>query len=283
MVRRELVKKILARVYIGLVLLFIYTPIFFLIIFSFTESKILGSWTGFSFKLYADLFTGIHSKAILTSLGNTLLVGLVASLVATMLGSLAAVGIFHSKKAVKKLMNNANHIPIVNAEIVTAVGLLLLFATIGLANHKGFWTVTAAHIAFTAPFVVLSVTPKLKQMNANIYEAALDLGASPMSALIKIVLPELLPSMLSGFLLAFTLSMDDFVISYYTTSSTFQTLSTYIYSTVQGKDTLLPEFRALSTILFLAVLTVLICFNIRSSRKAKRDLKKPNANTPGVK
>lgn len=268
--RKELTKKIMARVYIGIILFIVYLPIFYLIVFSFTDSKIIGVWHGFSFSLYKDLFTGPKSQKILSALGNTVLVGFTASLMATIIGGFTAVGIHNSKKSIRNLLNNTNQIPILNAEIVTAVGLLLLFTTLGLTNHKGFWTVTLAHISFCTPYVILTVMPKLKQMNASVYEAALDLGAAPRQALIKVVLPEILPGMISGFLLSFTLSIDDFIITQFTTSSSFQTLSTYIYNSYSGKDGMPPELRALSALLFAIVLMILIAINIKASRMAKK-------------
>lgn len=266
-----MVKKILSRVYIGAVLVLLYLPIFYLILYSFTSAKVIGGWNGFSFAPFIDLFTGEDAPAIWTALGNTLAVGVTASVLATLLGTLAAIGIHNSGKRMKKALNNLNQVPVLNAEIVTAVGLLLLFTTIGLGNHKGFITVTLSHIMFTTPYVVLSVLPKLKQLNQSNYEAALDLGATPWQAMLKVVLPEIIPSMISGCLLAFTLSIDDFVITQFTTGTNYQLLSTYIYSTAAGKKGMPIALRALSTLLFLTVLGVLIIINFRS-KKAKKEI-----------
>ena len=264
-------RNILSNCYVALVLLLLYTPIMFVIIFSFTESQVMGSWQGFSFKLYKDLFTGARGKQILEVFRNTLLIGLGASVIATLLGTAGAIGIFYSKRRVKNTVSLINQIPILNADIVTAISLLLLFLIFQIP--RGPVTVLLAHISFCAPYVVLSVLPKLKQMNNNVYEAALDLGATPFKALIKTVLPEILPGMINGFLLSFTLSIDDFVVTNYTTGNGFDTLSTFIYKDAV-KGGLTPSLRALSTLIFVVVLAMLLIINLRSNKNKLKEKKR---------
>ena len=261
-----MVKKILSNCYLALILLFIYTPIMFVVVFSFTESGVMGDWHGFSFNLYRDLFAGAKGQQILRVFLNTLEVGVIASFFATLLGTMGAIGIFYSRKKMKRTFSFINQIPVANAEIVTGISLLLLFLVFALP--RGRVTVILAHITFCAPYVVLSVLPKLKQMNNNIYEACLDLGATPMKAMFSVILPEILPGMISGFMLSFTLSIDDFVITNYTTSTSFDTLSTFIYKDAV-KGGLTPSLRALSTLIFVVVLTLLFFINLRSNKQSK--------------
>ena len=267
-----MVKKILSNSYIALILLLLYTPIMFVVVFSFTESQVMGNWQGFSLTLYKDLFSGSKGRQILQAFWNTLEIGFLASLIATVIGTAGAIGIFYSKKRTRTAISMINQIPVLNADIVTAISLLLLFLLINM--EAGFTTVLLAHISFCAPYVVLSVLPKLKQMNDNIYEAALDLGATPFKALMKTVIPEILPGMVNGFLLSFTLSIDDFVVTNYTTGNGFETLSTFIYKDAV-KGGLTPSLRALSTLIFVAVLTMLLIINLRSNKtKLKNKIKK---------
>ena len=258
-----MVKKFFAKGYVFFVLLLLYTPILFVVVFSFTNSPTMGQWRGFSFELYQNLFTGSSSAKIGEAVKNTLVLAALASVIATLLGSVAAVGIYNSKRRAKNVMLTTSQIPVLNADIVTAAALLLLFVTINL--DRGFVTLLIAHVTFCTPYVVLSVMPKLKQMNQSIYEAALDLGATPFVALIRVVLPEILPGMFTGFLLSFTLSIDDFVITVYNTSG-YSTLSKYIYDDAV-KGGLGPELRALSTLIFAVVLILLVVVNLTSKKK----------------
>ncbi len=266
-----MVKRILSASYLALVLLFIYTPIMFVMVFSFTESGVMGDWQGFSLSLYKNLFAGPKGKQILEVFLNTLEVGLISALFATLLGTAGAIGIFFSKKKMKRTFSFINQIPVVNAEIVTGISLLLLFLVFALP--RGEVTVILAHITFSAPYVVLSVLPKLKQMNNNIYEACLDLGATPWRALRTVILPEILPGMVSGFIMAFTLSIDDFVVTNYTTSTSFDTLSTFIYKDAV-KGGLTPSLRALSTLIFIVVLTLLFVMNLRTGKQKQKENKR---------
>ncbi len=258
-------KKILSRSYLGLLLLMLYAPILIIIIFSFTEAKVLGNWTGFSFKLYTSLFQGGVHHSLVSALWNTLIIGLIAATVSTILGTMAAIGINNLRPRASKAVQLANNIPILNPDIITAISLFLLFVTLGIS--QGYTTVILAHISFCTPYVVLSVLPRLRQMNDNLYEAALDLGATPFQALRKVLFPELKPGMISGFILAFTLSIDDFVVTLFTIGNEgLETLSTYIYADAR-KGGLTPELRPLSAIIFISVLVLLLVINQRSAKK----------------
>lgn len=263
-------KRIVSKAYLGLVLVLLYAPIVFIAIFSFTKAKSLGNWTGFTFDLYGSLFTGANASArnLMDALKNTLLIALAASAISTLLGTLAAIGIFNMKGKMKATIKLLNDVPMLNPDVITGVSLFLLF--IFLHVSKGYLTVVLAHVTFCTPYVVLNVLPKLSQMNPNIYEAALDLGATPFQALWKVLVPELRPGMLSGFILAFTMSLDDFAVTYFTAgSSGLETLSTYIYADAR-KGGLTPELKPMMTIIFLVILAVLIAVNLRNNRKTNK-------------
>lgn len=263
-------KKIVSKAYLWVILFILYAPILFIAVFSFTKAKSLGNWTGFTFDLYSNLFTGATSdtQSLLDALKSTLIIALVASAVSTVLGTLAAIGIFNMKGRRKAAIQFLNNIPMLNPDIITGVSLFLLFVFLHVS--KGYVTVILAHITFCTPYVVLNVLPKLAQMNPNIYEAALDLGATPFYALRKVLIPELRPGMVTGFILAFTMSLDDFAVTYFTAGSTgLDTLSTYIYADAR-KGGLTPELKPLMTIIFLIILAVLIFVNIRASRQSEK-------------
>ena len=258
--------KILSRIYIWLVLIVLYAPIVFIAVFSFTEAKSLGNWTGFSFQLYKNLFSGSmqNSSGLMSAVNNTLLIALIASLIATMLGTVAAIGVYNLKGRKKDVMTFLNNIPMINPDIITGVSLFLLFVFLHIS--QGYTTVVLAHITFCTPYVVLNVLPKLSQLNPNIYEAALDLGATPGQALRKVMVPALRPGMISGFILSFTMSLDDFAVTFFTRGTIgLDTLSTYIYTDAR-KGGLTPELKPLMTILFLVILVVLLVINIRQSK-----------------
>ena len=263
------IKKVLAKSYLGLVLLMLYLPIIFIAIFSFTTAKSLGNWTGFTFQLYENLFTGANSSsvALLSALKNTILIALMASTVSTVLGTLAAIGIYNMRGRAKRTIQFLNNVPMLNPDIITGVSLFRLFVFLHVS--KGYVTVVLAHITFCTPYVVLNVLPRLTQLNPNIYEAALDLGATPSQALSKVLIPQLRPGMVSGFILAFTMSLDDFAVTYFTAgSSGLETLSTYIYADAR-KGGLTPELKPMMTIIFLIVLLVLFFVNFRIIKKQK--------------
>ncbi len=263
-------KKFLAKSYIWILLFLLYAPIFFIAIFSFTESKVLGNWTGFSTKLYSNLFTGDMqgTGTLMSAIENTLIIAVIAAGVSTLLGTFAAVGIHNLRGRKRQTLTFLNNIPMINPDIITGVSLFLLFVFLHVS--QGYVTVILAHITFCTPYVVLSVLPKLTSMNPNIYEAALDLGATPAQAMRKVLAPLLRPGMISGFILAFTMSLDDFAVTFFTRGTIgLDTLSTYIYTDAR-KGGLTPEFRPLITIIFLTVLILLIIINLRQIRNAKK-------------
>ena len=262
-------KRILAKTYIWILLILLYTPLVLIAVFSFTESKVLGSWTGFSTRLYENLFTGRiqGSATLLSAVENTLLIALVSAAVAMLLGTVAAIGIFNLQGRKRRVVSFLNNIPMINPDVITGVSLFLLF--IFLHFSQGYLTVILAHISFGTPYVVLSVLPKLQQMNPNVYEAALDLGATPVQALRKVLIPQLRPGMVSGFILAFTMSLDDFAVTFFTRGTIgLETLSTYIYADAR-KGGLTPELRALMTLIFLIILILLIVINVRQAKMNK--------------
>ncbi len=253
--------KALSQGYLWLLLLLLYSPIIIIVVFSFTEAKVMGNWTGFSLRLYENLFTGGTHHSLTDAVVNTILIALITAVCSTLLGTLAAIGIHTMKGRSKKGMLFVNNIPILNGDIIIGISLFLLFVSLGI--KQGFTTVVVAHITFCTPYVVLCVLPRLKQMNPNLYEAALDLGASPRQALRKIILPEILPGMIAGFMLAVTLSIDDFAITIFTIGNEgLETLSTFIYADAR-KGGLTPELRPLSAIIFVVVLVLLIVVNRR--------------------
>ena len=261
-------KKFLSNSYIVLLLVMLYAPIIIIAIFSFTDSKVLGNWTGFSVDLYTSLFSGGVSGRLIDAIQNTFLIALVAATVSTLLGTVAAIGINDLRYRKRRAINFVNNIPILNPDIITGISLFLLFVSMGIT--QGYTTVILAHIAFCTPYVVLSVMPRLMQMNPNIYEAALDLGATPMQAMRRVIIPEIRPGMISGFILAFTLSIDDFAVTIFPNGTAgLETLSTFIYADAR-KGGLTPELRALSTIILVVVLLLLVVVNYRAHRQAKR-------------
>ncbi len=259
--------KKLSKLYLALVFLFLYAPIFVLVVFSFNTTKSRTVFEGFTLDWYIKLF---NNELILVSLRNTIIIATIASVVSTILGTAASIGFSKMKKLPKTLAMNVNNIPIINPEIVTGVSLMLLFAFFRARMHFefGFVTLLLAHITFDVPYVVLNVMPKLRQLDPHIYEAAQDLGCNPLKAFLKVVMPEILPGVLSGFLMCFAYSLDDFVISYFTSGSNSQTLPITIYSMTRKKVS--PEINALSTIIFIVVVTVLVIKNIIERKSLKR-------------
>ena len=269
-----MVKKIFGQTYIWLVLLMMYLPVLVLIAFSFSASEQISTEYGqFTFQLYVDLFTGPNAGKIWTAVGNTVLIALISSIVAVVLGTLGAIGAFYSKKKSRQIYDFVTQIPVVNAEIVLAFSLTVLFVFLGTFIFKqylfSFWTLLIGHVVLSVPFVYISVKPKLQQMDPSMYEAAIDLGATPAVALRKVTLPAILPGILSGFLLSITLSLDDFVITAFTRGSgllsgegTIETLSTYVQGKI--KKTSIPvELRALTTLLLVLVIVGVVLITVR--------------------
>ncbi len=264
-------KKLLAQAYLWLLLILLYAPIIIIAIFSFTESKVLGNWTGFSTRLYQNLFSGGVNNSLISAIENTIFIAIVAATLSTMLGSVAAIGIHNMHGKNKKVISFLNDIPMLNPDIITGISLFILFVALGIS--QGYITVILAHITFCTPYVVLSVLPRLKQMNPNEYEAALDLGATPFQALRKVIMPEIKGGMISGWILSFTLSIDDFAVTLFTKGNEgLETLSTYIYADAR-KGGLTPELRALMTIIFVTVLVLLIIINVRTAKAQKKQAK----------
>jgi len=266
--------RILARIYLYLLLVFLYAPIAIIVIYSFTESKVLGNWTGFSLGLYENLFSGTAqgSEALYHALINTIIIALTSAIISTLMGTIAAIGIQNMRGIQRRAVSFMNDVPMINPDIITGISIFLLFVFIGIP--RGMFTVICSHIAFCTPYVVLSVMPRLTKMNPNIYEAALDLGATPQQAFRKVMMPELWPGMVSGFILSLTLSIDDFAVTFFTKGSDgLETLSTYIYSDAR-KGGLTPELRPLSALIFIAILLLLIVVNIRANRQRKEFKKK---------
>ncbi len=250
---------LISKIYSILILIFLYAPIVVLIIFSFNSSKSRGTWGGFTLKWYIDMF---NDEQILKALYYTIVIAVLASVISTITGTIAAIGIHNMKKNAKALMLNINNIPVLNPDIVTGVALMILFITVGM--QLGFFTVLIAHLVFDIPHVILCVLPKLRQLDDNLYEAALDLGANPIQAFFKVILPEIMPGIISGAIMAFTLSLDDFVISFFTTGNGVTNLSITIYS--MARRGINPKINALSTLLFVSVLSLLFLVNKRDSK-----------------
>ncbi len=262
-------KKLISQIYLWILLVLLYAPLVFIAVFSFTEGKVMGRWSGFSTRLYENLFTGRMqgSASLISAVENTLLIALVSAAVSMALGTVAAIGIHNLSGRKRRALTFLNNIPMINPDVITGVSLFLLF--IFLHFSQGYLTVILAHISFGTPYVVLSVLPKLQQMNPNIYEAALDLGATPGQALRKVLVPQLRPGMISGFILAFTMSLDDFAVTFFTRGTIgLETLSTYIYADAR-KGGLTPELRPLMTLIFLIILVLLLVINLRQSKLQK--------------
>lgn len=265
-----------SRLFLALCFLFLYAPILVLVVFSFNASKSKAVWAGFTLDWYVQLF---HNSSILNALWVTLAVSALAAVISTVLGTAAAIGFHNLKRRVRSVCMTINNIPLTNADIITGVSMMLLFLlavdawngslgnVLGIKLNLGFWSLLVAHITFDVPHVILSVTPKLRQLDPNIYEAAQDLGDHGFHAFRKVVLPEIMPGVVSGLIMAFTLSIDDFVISYFTAGAQTQTLSMVIYS--MAKKQVSPEINALSTLMFVAVVILMVIFNLRQTRQEK--------------
>ena len=263
-----MMKKFFAQAYVWILLIILYAPILIIAIYSFTEAKVLGNWTGFSFNLYRNVFSGGLNKSLVRAIENTLSIGLISAFLSMILGTISAIGIHNLRGRKRKVMTFLNDIPMLNPDIITGISLFVLFVALGIS--QGYMTVVLAHVSFCTPYVILSIMPKLRQLPANIYEAALDLGASPSQAMRKVIVPQIRPGMISGFILAFTLSIDDFAVTLFTKGNGgLETLSTYIYADAR-KGGLTPEIRPIMTLIFIAVLILLIIINFRSIKSTKK-------------
>lgn len=256
-----MVKKGFMHFYTFMIFLFLYAPIIVLIIFSFNESKSRGAFTGFTLKWYQDLF---QNGEVIKALSNTMIIAVLSTIVSTILGTLAAIGIHFSSGIFKKTVLNLNYLPILNPDVVIAVSLMALYRFMGL--DFGMFTVFLSHVAFCTPYVVLSILPKLKQMNVHLAEAAMDLGAKPLYALRKVIIPEIMPGIITGALMAFTLSVDDFVISFFTTGHGVQNLSILIFS--MARRGINPVINALSTFMLIGFFILLLIINKISNKNS---------------
>lgn len=253
-------KKIGSGIYLAVILMFLYMPILTLTVFSFNKGKTMAVWSGFSFRWYREM---IENEQIIEAIKNTFSIALVASVISTIIGTFACLGINNMRKRTQNAILGLNNIPLLNADIVIGISLMMTFLVFKI--DLSWITVLLSHITFCIPYVILSVLPKIKQLSSSTYEAALDLGASPGYAFYKVVMPEIWPGIISGFLLSFTMSVDDFVITHFTRGAGINTISTLIYS--QVKVGIRPTLFALSTIIFLVVLAVLITSNVLSEIK----------------
>ena len=282
-------RRIPSRLFTILVYVFLYAPIVLLIVFSFNATKSNRVWGGFSLQWYEELF---QNARLLGALRTTLILSVLAAVIATILGTAAAIGFYSMRRRARGVCLAVNNIPLTNADIITGVSMMLLFVfAIGVFNDSflsdllgvrwrtGFGTLLIAHITFNAPYVILSVMPKLRQLDPNIYEAAQDLGANGLLAFRKVILPEIMPGVLNGLIIAFTMSIDDFVISYFTKGAGVTTLAVEIYTMVKRPVT--PEINALSTLMFLVVLALLLTVNIRQARQETAALRRRAKLNPG--
>ncbi len=260
-------KKWIGKSYLGLIMLFFYVPILYVMVFSFNESKSLTRFTGFSLEWYEKMFS---SRPIMEAVYYTVVIALIATVVSTIIGTITAIGLSKSRRVLREVVLQINDIPMLNPEIVTAIGFMLLFTSLNI--QKGFWTLLIAHIVFCIPYVILSVMPKLRQLDDNLAEAALDLGATPMQALTRVIIPQIMPGIVSGALIAFTMSFDDFIISFFTTGPGVNNIAIYVYSSIKRIN---PSINALSTIIVLVVTLVLVLVNvipvIRDRKKGKNE------------
>ena len=247
-------KQYFSKAYLLLIMAFFYLPIVYVVFFSFNDSKSLTNFTGFSFRWYEQMFA---NRTMMESIYYSVVIAVLATIISTIVGTVAAIGLSRSKRLIKETVSQVNNLSMLNPEIVTAIGLMLFFTSLNIPF--GFWTLLLAHIIFCIPYVMLSITPKLRQLDENLAEAALDLGCTPFQALIKVIIPQIMQGIVSGALIAFTMSFDDFVISYFVTGPGINNISTYVYSSVKRIN---PSVNALSTIIVVAITLVLIIVNV---------------------
>lgn len=262
-------RKIASKVYLGLILLFFYLPIVYMIVFSFNSSKSLTNFEGFSLQWYQKMFA---DRNMMESIYYTIVIAMIATFVSTIVGTLAAIGLSKSKKVLREVVLQVNNLPIMNPEIVTAIGLMLFFTSLNI--EKGFATLLIAHIVFCIPYVILSVMPKLRSLDPNLAEAAMDLGATPMQSLIKVIVPQIMPGIISGAIIAFTMSFDDFVISYFVTGNGVKNISILVYTMSKRIN---PSINAVSTIMVVIITIALIVINVipwLKERKERKELVK---------
>ena len=247
-------KKVISQAYLIAIIAFFYLPIIYVVVFSFNDSRSLTNFTGFSLRWYEQMFA---NRTMMESIYYTIVIAVLATIISTIVGTLAAIGLSKSRRIIKETVTQINNLPMLNPEIVTAIGLMLFFTSLNI--QFGFVTLLLAHIIFCIPYVVLSIMPKLRQLDDNLAEAALDLGCTPFQALVKVIIPQIMPGIVSGALIAFTMSFDDFVISYFVTGPGINNISTYVYSSVKRIN---PSVNALSTIIVVGITIVLVLVNV---------------------
>ena len=255
-------KSFIPKLYLILIMIFFYLPIAYVVLFSFNESRSLTKFSGFSLQWYEKMF---NTRAMMESIYYSTLIAVIATVVSTIIGTIVAIGLSKSSRLVKQVVTQVNNLPMLNPDIVTAIGLMLLFSTLNVPT--GFFTLLLAHIIFCIPYVILSIMPKLRQLDENIDDAALDLGCTPFQALYKVIIPQIKEGIISGALVAFTMSFDDFVISYFTTGPGINNISTYVYATTKRIN---PSVNALSTLIVIVITIILILTNVLPLIKARR-------------
>ncbi len=267
--KKRKLSRLFSSGYLILILLFVYLPIFYLVLFSFNEGKSQTSFTGFSLRWYESMF---RDRTILESIYVTLFVAVISTIVSTVVGTIAAIGLSKAKRLIRTAVLEINNLPVMNPDIVTAIGLMLLFLSIKIQG--GMLTLILSHISFCTPFVILSVMPKLRQLDDNVAEAALDLGATPWKALIKVIIPQIYPAIISGALIAFSMSLDDFVVSYFNSGAGINTISMYVYSMKRYN----LSVNAMATLIVAAVALILILANLVPYIKDKKNHKEEPRN-----
>jgi spermidine/putrescine transport system permease protein len=262
--KKSRASRVFSSAYLIIILLFIYLPIGYLVLFSFNEGKSMTNFSGFSLKWYESMF---QNRTMIESITTTLIVAVVATVVSTIVGTVAAIGLSKAKRIIRSIVLEVNNLPVMNPDIVTAIGLMLLF--ISVKFQLGMVTLILSHISFCIPYVILTVMPKLRQLDDNVAEAALDLGATPFKALTKVIIPQILPAIISGALIAFSMSLDDFVVSYFNTGAGINTISMYVYSMKRYN----LSVNAMSTLIVAAVTLILILVNLIPWIKDKKTKK----------
>ncbi|MBO7699052.1 MAG: ABC transporter permease [Erysipelotrichaceae bacterium] len=255
-------KSWFSKLYLAAIMAFFYLPIVYVVLFSFNASRSLTNFTGFSLQWYQKMFA---TREMMESIYYSTLIAIIATIVSTAVGTIVAIGLSKSSRLVKEVVTQVNNLPMLNPDIVTAIGFMLFFSTLGIPT--GFGTLLLAHIVFCIPYVILSVMPKLRQLDDNVAEAALDLGCTPFEALYKVIIPQIKEGIVSGALVAFTMSFDDFVISYFTTGPGINNISTYVYATTKRIN---PSVNALSTIIVIAITIILVITNVLPMIRARR-------------
>ena len=259
-------KKAFKYIYLSLIIIFFYLPIAYVVLFSFNESRSLSSFTGFSLQWYEKMFS---NRTMLESIYYTVLIAVIATIVSTIFGTISAIGLSKQTKVIKEIVKQVNNLPMLNPDIVTAISLMMFFSILSIKS--GFFTLLLSHIIFCIPYVFLSVMPRLRSLDENTIEAALDLGCTPFEAIVKVIVPQIMPGILSGALVAFTMSFDDFIISYFTTGPGINNISTYVYSSVKRIN---PSVNALSTIIILVITVVITIVNVLPMIKNRKKGKK---------